>query len=66
MNGLFARIARLIAGPGPEVSVRDEAVQRYLACVEEWNDNCVDDDWADSERGIACNDYMQWFEGLHE
>ena len=65
MNALYQRIVRIIAGPRHQVSIRDEAVQRYLQCLDEYNDNYLDPDWLDTPRGRDVESFMHWFEEHH-
>ena len=65
MNGPLERLRRLLTGPDPEVSISRVSLQRYLQCVEEWNENYFDDDWCDSVRGVECKLYIDWFAEHH-
>ena len=61
MNGPLQRLRDLLNKPDPEVPVSREALAKYFACVEEWNEHYFDDDWCDSARGIDCKSYIDWF-----
>ena len=65
MNAFFERLVRLISGPRESISIRDQAVQRYLQCIDEYNANYLDPDWLDTPRGIDVESYMHWFEEYH-
>ena len=62
MNGPLERLRRLISGAADPLCVSDWAVQKYLECVDEWNNHYYDDAWCDSSRGSDCKAYIEWFQ----
>ena len=66
MNDILNRLKRLVGRPSQEVSASKAALLKYFACIDEWNDNWTDDEWCDGPRGIACADYIDWFNEVHQ
>ena len=61
MSDLLKILRQVLNRPDPQVPVSRVALEKYIACVDEWNENYFDDEWCDSSRGVECKSYIDWF-----